>query len=104
MYLACRYKLGSPSFRGGSVEISVEFWWSFPEAGSIPGTVLSTVFRGCSVEFFAEVLVKFPQGGTHRRCGPVKQALGKVYMSKGKRFQIPKVQQLSNMLLFVTNI
>ena len=41
IYLTCRYKLGSPSFRGGSAEIPVEFWWSFPEAGPIPGTVLS---------------------------------------------------------------
>ena len=41
IYLTCRYKLGSPSFKGGSAEISVKFWWSFPEAGPIPGTVLS---------------------------------------------------------------
>ena len=41
LFLICRYKLGSPGFRGSSAEISVEFWWNFLEAGPIPSTVLS---------------------------------------------------------------
>ena len=45
LYLICRYKLGSPGFRGGSTEIS------------------------------AEVLVKFSRGRTHPGYGPVKKGL-----------------------------
>ena len=64
IYLTCRYKLGSPSFKGGSAEISVEFWWSFPEAGPILGTVLSYTLGGFSFSKYQMILVMNYRGVT----------------------------------------
>ena len=37
LFLSCRYKLGSPSFWGGSAEISAEILVGFSLGGTHPG-------------------------------------------------------------------